>query len=429
MCRTLRKFACGTCESCYSSKRNSLAIRLKEHYRGYLRHYNNNECAILFGMLTFAPKFYPNVDFSADIVCHWQKPVQAYLKRLNKLYPFLKFEYFISAEVSEKGRLHCHPLWFVVPRDAHPNYKGANRVRFNAMLSALSDNTIYKVKLLHSSSKKRNEVRDFTAFELYVRNLLLLNWNDGLSECSPVLSSKAIVYCTKYMTKSRNDIFRRKVYISEDSTRKSSHFDVVDDAFFKYRLSSGYMLNPHNGETIPVIVDVPRQVKRFYKYIYKSYLISRAIGNFFYETPQWLSLFNNFQLDERILKLDDSHTIKLLFTPSLRWYDETHELSQDNKGYPLPLKYRQALYNALAPKDTLERDIIATAGLNKLFYKFTLSVLSLCQSHNIPYFLKFKDHLSLPDIILDHDNWKRLNELQLQKFNSIARLKQFLYEN
>ena len=53
MCRSIRKYKCGTCAACYSIKRNSLAIRLREHYCGYLRHYSKNQFAILFGMLTF----------------------------------------------------------------------------------------------------------------------------------------------------------------------------------------------------------------------------------------------------------------------------------------------------------------------------------------------------------------------------------------
>ena len=85
-------------------------------------------------MLTFDDEHLPPLQPNNDIVCNWQKPIQSFLKRLNKLYPFLKFEYYISAEFGKKGRLHCHPLWFVVPRDVTPVFKGATEQRFNEML-------------------------------------------------------------------------------------------------------------------------------------------------------------------------------------------------------------------------------------------------------------------------------------------------------
>ena len=59
MCKSIRKYKCGTCNACYSTKRNSLAIRLKEHYKGYLRHFKSNQFAILFGMLTFDTEHLP----------------------------------------------------------------------------------------------------------------------------------------------------------------------------------------------------------------------------------------------------------------------------------------------------------------------------------------------------------------------------------
>ena len=61
MCRSLRKYKCGTCAACYSIKRNSLAIRLREHYNGYLRHYSKNQYAVLFGMLTFDDEHLPPI--------------------------------------------------------------------------------------------------------------------------------------------------------------------------------------------------------------------------------------------------------------------------------------------------------------------------------------------------------------------------------
>ena len=66
MCRTIRKFKCGTCAACYSSKRNALAIRLKEHYQGILRHYDENCYAVLFGMLTFTDENLPRPDFTKE---------------------------------------------------------------------------------------------------------------------------------------------------------------------------------------------------------------------------------------------------------------------------------------------------------------------------------------------------------------------------
>lgn len=429
MCKSIRKFKCGTCESCYSSKRNSLAIRLKEHYKGYLRHFEKNQSAILFGMLTFDDAHLPRIEYNADVVCNWQPSAQSYLKRLNKLYPFLKFEYFISAEVGKQGRLHLHPLWFVAPRDVVPCYKGANLQRFHEMLSALSDKSIYNVQLLHSSSKKRKEIVDFTAFEKYVHDLLLLNWDCGLSECKPVLSPKAIVYITKYMTKSRDIIFRRRVWLSDDATRKSTHFVYQNDPFRKSRVTIGYAEDTSSRFSVPLIADVPRQRKRFFKYIYKSYLLSRGIGDYFYETPQWLSLLSNFQLDKKKLKLDSNHEYEIFFTPTLKWYDETHEHNTLNNGYSLPLKYRHHLYDSIAPKDTLERDFISSAGLAKLLYHHVSRLVSLCQSNNISYEIHSYGHDSPPDIIIDPAGWKKLNEMQLSNYNAISRFKQFLNEN
>ena len=429
MCKSIRKYKCGTCNACYSTKRNSLAIRLKEHYKGYLRHFKSNQFAILFGMLTFDTEHLPALNPNDDIVCNWQKPIQGFLKRLNKLYPFLKFEYFISAEFGDKGRLHCHPLWFVVPRDVTPIFKGQTEVRFKQMLSALADPTIYKVKVLESRSKKRKSIVNFTAFELYVRNIIRDTYNLGLTECTPIISAKAVVYATKYMTKSRNIAFRRRVFLSPDSTRKTKNFIEVPDPFFKTRQKIGFAVNPNNGTSFDVTYHVPRKVKRFYIDIYKSYLLSRGIGDFFYETPQWLSLLNNFKLDTKVLQLDSSHSYTLFFTPSLRWFDDMHKANAVNKGYSLPLKYRQHLYNLIAPLGTPERDLIATAGTLKLDYYYLAGIVSLCQSHNIPYTLYDCGDYYLPDIRISSDNWKRLNQIQLDIYNSVARLKQFIYEN
>ena len=429
MCKSIRKYKCGTCNACYSTKRNSLAIRLKEHYKGYLRHYKPNQYAILFGMLTFDTEHLPALNPNDDIVCNWQKPIQGFLKRLNKLYPFLKFEYFISAEFGDKGRLHCHPLWFVVPRDVTPIFKGQTEVRFQQMLSALADSTIYKVKVLESRSKKRKSIVNFTAFELYVRNIIRDTYNLGLTECTPIISAKAVVYATKYMTKSRNIAFRRRVFLSPDSKRTTKNFIEVSDPFFKTRQKLGFAVNPNNGTTFDITYHAPRKVKRFYIDIYKSYLLSRGIGDFFYETPQWFSLLNNFKLDSKVLHLDSSHSYNLFFTPSLRWYDDMHNANTDNKGYSLPLKYRQHLYNLIAPLGTPERDLIATAGTLKLDYYYLAGLVSLCQSHNIPYSLFDCGDYYLPDIRISSDNWKRLNQIQLDNYNSVARLKQFIYEN
>lgn len=429
MCKTLRKYKCGTCNACYSTKRNSLAIRLKEHYKGYLRHFKSNQFAILFGMLTFDDEHLPALNPTDDIVCNWQKPIQGFLKRLNKLFPFLKFEYFISAEFGHKGRLHCHPLWFVVPRDVTPIYKGQTEVRFQQMLSALSDTTIYNVKVLQSRSKKRKTIVNFTAFELYVRNIIRDTYNLGLSECTPIISAKAVVYATKYMTKSRNIAFRRRVFLSPDSTRQTKNFIEVDDPFFKTRQKIGFAVNPNNGTSFDVTYHAPRKVKRYYIDIYKSYLLSRGIGDFFYETPQWLNLLNNFKLDSKVMRLDSDHSYNLFFTPSLRWFDDMHKANADNKGYSLPLKYRQHLYNMIAPLGTPERDLIATAGTLKLDYYYLSSLVGLCQSNNIPYTLYDCGDYYLPDIRISSEDWKRLNQIQLDNYNSIARLKQFIYEN
>lgn len=429
MCKSIRKYKCGTCNACYSTKRNSLAIRLKEHYKGYLRHFKPNQFAILFGMLTFDTEHLPALNPNDDIVCNWQKPIQGFLKRLNKLYPFLKFEYFISAEFGEKGRLHCHPLWFVVPRDVTPIFKGQTEVRFQQMLSALADPTIYKVKVLESRSKKRKSIVNFTAFELYIRNIIRDTYNLGLTECTPIISAKAVVYATKYMTKSRNIAFRRRVFLSPDSTRKTKNFIEVFDPFFKTRQKIGFAVNPNNGTSFDVTFHAPRKVKRFYIDIYKSYLLSRGIGDYFYETPQWLSLLNNFKLDCKDLHLDSTHSYNLFFTPSLRWFDDMHKANADNKGYSLPLKYRQHLYNLIAPLGTPERDLIATAGTLKLDYYYLAGLVSLCQSHNIPYTLYDCGDYYLPDIRISSEDWKRLNQIQLDNYNSVARLKQFIYEN
>lgn len=429
MCKSIRKYKCGTCNACYSTKRNSLAIRLKEHYKGYLRHFKPNQYAILFGMLTFDTEHLPALKPNDDIVCNWQKPIQGFLKRLNKLYPFLKFEYFISAEFGDKGRLHCHPLWFVVPRDVTPIFKGQTEVRFQQMLSALADPTIYKVKVLESRSKKRKSVVNFTAFELYIRNIIRDTYNLGLTECTPIISAKAVVYATKYMTKSRNIAFRRRVFLSPDSTRKTKNFVEVSDPFFKTRQKIGFAVNPNNGTSFDVTYHAPRKVKRFYIDIYKSYLLSRGIGDYFYETPQWLSLLNNFKLDSKDLHLDSTHSYNLFFTPSLRWFDDMHNANAVNKGYSLPLKYRQHLYNLIAPLGTPERDLIATAGTLKLDYYYLAGLVSLCQSHNIPYTLYDCGDYYLPDIRISSEDWKRLNQIQLDNYNSVARLKQFIYEN
>lgn len=429
MCKSFRKYKCGICNACYSTKRNSLAIRLKEHFKGYLRHFKSNQYAILFGMLTFDTEHLPALNPNDDIVCNWQKPIQGFLKRLNKLYPFLKFEYFISAEFGDKGRLHCHPLWFVVPRDVTPIFKGQTEVRFQQMLSALSDNTIYKVKVLESRSKKRKSIVNFTAFELYVRNIIRDTYNLGLTECTPIISAKAVVYATKYMTKSRNIAFRRRVFLSPDSSRKTKNFIEVSDPFFKTRQKIGFAVNPNNGTSFDVTYHAPRKVKRFYIDIYKSYLLSRGIGDYFYETPQWLSLLNNFKLDFKDLHLDSTHSYNLFFTPSLRWYDDMHKANDVNKGYSLPLKYRLHLYNLIAPLGTPERDLIATAGTLKLDYYYLAGLVSLCQSNNIPYTLYDCGDYYLPDIRISSEDWKRLNQIQLDNYNSVARLKQFIYEN
>lgn len=429
MCKSLRKYKCGTCNACYSTKRNSLAIRLKEHYKGYLRHFKPNQYAILFGMLTFDDEHLPTINPNEDIVCNWQKPIQGFLKRLNKLYPFLKFEYFISAEFGNKGRLHCHPIWFVVPRDVTPIFKGQTEVRFQQMLSALSDDSIYNVQLLNSSSKKRKSIVNFTAFELYVRNIIIDTYNLGLSECSPIASAKAIVYATKYMTKSRNSAFRRRVFLSTDSTRKTKHFVEVDDPFFKSRQKIGFAVNSNTGSSFDVTYYAPRKVKRYYIDIYKSYLLSRGIGDYFYETPQWLSLLTNFKLDTKVMRLDSSHSYTLFFTPRLRWYDDMHKANASNDGYSLPLKYRQHLYNLIAPVGTPERDLIATAGTLKLDYYYLAGLVSLCLSNNIAYDLYDSGDYYLPDISISSEGWKRLNQIQLDKYNSVARLKQFIYAN
>lgn len=428
MCRSLRKYKCGTCAACYSIKRNSLAIRLREHYCGYLRHFSKNQYAILFGMLTFDDEHLPPIQPNSDIVCNWQKPIQSFLKRLNKLYPFLKFEYYISAEFGKKGRLHCHPLWFVVPRDVTPVFKGATEQRFNDMLSALADSKTYKVKLLHSESKKRREFAYFTAFELYVHNILRDTYNLGISECSPIQSVKAVVYATKYMTKSRNIAFRRRVWLSDDSQRKTSNFIVVDDPFFKVSNRLGVAVNPSTGTSFNVSYLSPRQKKRFYIDFYKSYLISRGIGDYFYETPQWLDLLHNFKLETKVFHLDAEHSFELTLTPSLRWYDDSHAYNVENKGYSLPLKFRKRLYDLLAPIGTLERAEIATAGINKLDYHFLAQIVGLCESQNIPYTLVSTGDYYLPDIRISSENWKRLNDIQLQNYYQVSRLKQFLYE-
>ena len=425
MCQSLRLYKCGTCASCYSSKRNGLAIRLKEHYNGYLRHFEKNQYAILFGMLTFDEAHLPEVDYNADIVCKWQPPVQLFVKSIAKLYPFLHFEYFVSAEVGEQGRLHLHPIFFVKPKDVHPLYKGATLTRFNDMIRALADKNIYKVKMLKSRKKKRPEFVDFTAFELYVRNIVQTTWISGISSLSPILSSKGIVYATKYMTKSRNIIFRRRVWLSDDATRKSSHFVTIGDPLSIYS----------RPQKLPTLLDSdvipPRSKKRFYKYIYKSYLISRGIGDYFYETPQWLSLLNNFSLVTKPLLLDSQHKYNVTYTPSLKWYDEVHAHNTLNNGYSLPLKYRKHLYDLIAPIDTPERDLISSAGYSKLYYSYIQHLISLCQSNNLPYTISDTDFFglpSIPKISIPSYGMEILNNIQKSNYNSIQRFKQFLYD-
>lgn len=106
-----------------------------------------------------------------------------------------------------------------------------------------------------------------------------------------------------------------------------------------------------------------------------------------------------------------------------------HKANASNDGYSLPLKYRQHLYNLIAPLGTPERDLIATAGTLKLDYYYLAGLVSLCQSNNINYTLYDSGDFYLPDIMISSDDWKRLNQLQLDQYNSVSRLKQFIYEN
>ena len=230
------------------------------------------------------------------------------------------------------------------------------------------------------------------------------------------------------MTKSRNIAFRRRVWLSDDSQRKTSNFIVVDDPFFKVSNRLGVAVNSSTGSSFNVSYLSPRQKKRFYIDFYKSYLISRGIGDYFYETPQWLDLLQNFKLETKVFHLDAQHSFELTLTPSLRWYDESHAYNVENKGYSLPLKYRKRLYDLLAPIGTLERAVIATAGINKLDYHYLAQIVGLCESQNIPYTLVPTDDYYLPDIQLSSENWKRLNDIQLQNYYQVSRLKQFLYE-
>lgn len=406
MCRTIRKFKCGTCAACYSSKRNALAIRLKEHYQGILRHYDENCYAVLFGMLTFTDENLPRPDFTKDVVTEWTKPIQLYLKRLNKLYPFLKFDYYIGAEYSPKGRFHCHPIWFVTPRESVSCKYNTKRLkdRYSQFLKVLADTKKYTLKLLHSDSKKRKETYVVNAFTKYVHDLLLANYTLGLSECKPVESSRAIVYVTKYVTKSRNEFFRRRSYISLDSQMETSKFRLIDD---------------------PVYLN--RKVRQYYKDIYKSYLISRGIGDYFYETPQWFRLLRNFKIDEEIYQLDQNTAIKVLVPSPLKWFDCDYQFK--NRGYSLPLKYRQHLYDLLAPKEingipNEQRMIISTAGRDKLDVAYLKHIISLCQSNNIDYVL-VDTGTAVPDIRLTTPGaYDRLNAMQMKQYDDIKAFKE-----
>lgn len=381
MCKTLSKYKCGKCYSCYSSKRNSLAIRLTEHYNGIIRHFEKGTYAIFFGMLTFKDEAMPKFKPDSAKPFHWQKPIQDYIKRLNKLFPFLKFEYFIGAEFPPgiNGRFHCHPLFFVTLREDfwdNPKYKVPNSnlaLRYASCIMNLQCENTAIIKMLKSRThKERNRADSYkvTYFEKFVFDLLKWQWSEnGISNFRPVLNTKAVKYVTKYVMKSRNPNFVQ--------------YHVV-----KYKDSSKCPI-PFRSSTYNSDFGKIRT-------IYKSYLISRGIGNYFYETQQYKDLLNNFRLEFKTEKIPFyfydgelyEKEITYLSTSPLFWSDPENCGYNSKNQYSLPLKYRQHLYDEIAPKYSENRLFISSAGYTKLDLSFIKFITSQLISLGLNFWVK-----------------------------------------
>lgn len=450
MCDSIGKYKCGKCDACYSIKRNNLAIRLKEHFK-FFETLDVSARACLFGMLTYTnytlPRYYPNDDDPLP----WQKGFQNYIKRLRKLYPFLKFDYFVSAEFSPRGRFHLHPLFFVYLSDDFYTFKTNDLAllsRYHNCLRVLSISTYYHVKNLRNSHVK--SVRPYTSFEAYVRSILMsawtlapvprANWNFGISDFEVVDSAKAVIYSTKYMTKTpRDDRFRKTLTLIPKS-----------NVNYKY---IHYKVDKHTNV-----------IKRD---ITKSYLISRGLGNYFFDSDQYRTLKNNFALFYKDFKLPVTYnfkvigykTYKVLVTPDLYYYDTDDVGFSNNAKYSLPNIWRQHLYDELAPLGSEYRSLISTAGINKLDFTYLQSLISLCQSYNIPfdvrsvsfelksvrpnYFFDYSYYitddiintsplshrlisLDVPKIVLMPSDYQKLVNIVKSKYNHVSKFKKLM---
>lgn len=410
MCKTISKYKCGTCQSCYSSKRNSLMIRVQEHYNGIIRNFQPNEYAMLFGMLT-----YTDANLPTD---HWQRSVQLYLKRLNKLFPFLRFEYLIVGELSKKSRFHCHPIFFVTPRETLPKLTKSGTLRFTEMLNAIEDDKTYSIKLLHSDSKQRKETANFTSFEKYVRHLLIANWTLGLSELRPLTSAKGALYITKYVTKSRNEFFRQRSYLNEDTKVKTTKYILKYDPWAIEKVI-GYTALP---QSIPIAVQPKKKI--YYKDIYKCYLISRGLGDYFYETSQYLDLLKNFKIQKHTIQSYDFQ-LTLDVLPSLKWFNPNQK---DCRGYSLPLKYRKHLLDNIAPIYSPYRMYIGQCGQNSLAVHYFETLVSMCHNYNIAYTLEtdYSTYNGIPRVSLSSDGWNKLNSIQSKNYYEISCIKDII---
>ena len=427
MCKRLGKYKCGHCEACLSEKRNDLAIRIVENYEGICRNFDPRYRAILFGMLTYRDECLPKSDITKDVVTPWQRPVQLFLKRLNRYYPWLRFEYYIAAEYSPSPnhRFHLHPVFMVTPRDYEPKIPKCWQKNYDEYLRVLSDDTpSYKVALLKSKTKERENVANFTPFEEYVRRIILKEWTLGLAELRPVNSRRAVIYVTKYMQKSRvNEFFRNRVYLSLDSQQKLKKYRVVDDPFFADYHRIGF---DGNGHTIKI--RTPRKRRQYYKDLYKSYLMSSHMGDAYYETPQFLELMRNFKID--LVPSDYSDELVPVI-PRLRWFNSQHK--GDQRGFPLPKKYRQHLYDLIAPKEDKNgipneyRLYIAAAGRNLLELTYLNCVVGLLTSAGRPYKL-YNDHKQLDDLLVSNEDWQYIQSEFEKHYEDINNIKNYIYE-
>lgn len=410
MCKGHGIYKCGKCYSCRARKRNDIMIRLTEHYRGLYRHFIQPHIAVMFGVMTFDDNFIPNVNLNLDVVCDWQRPVQKFLANVRAKYPFLNFQYFISAEFGGKtGRLHLHPLFMVTPKyemlESVGNYKNLSQLKRKLdCISALEDGSLYtRVSPLFNSHKYGVTTRkhvNLTAFQTYIYDLLQEEWYFGMSDIEPVLSVNAVKYVTKYTLKATDPRFARHYWrLKTDFWKPLKKSVIPHSVLHKCKSKSKY----------DVGFDVEKHT------MYKQYLISNGIGKYFFETQQARELLHNLAFVEQRVKvplnLHDDIEVSLIRPNKRLVYRDPTYIGKDKNEYSLPSSYKQHILDLYFGNYTPERAVVGQS----LQFQFKLSSIckfaQICRAYNYPFHIDFKfncDDLRPVDIVF-HAERKYIN--------------------